>query len=273
MGISTKYQKDYSNTNFDNPRILKRKEERRLLLLKLSVALGGVIVSGLLYFLFYSPYFRINSFEITGLKKIKQENIESILNNYFAKRKYIIFSRKNYWLIDREAIKKEISRFYYFERLDVRRKFPNRLVVDVIEKQPLINWTTKELCFNVDMTGSAIGYCEKEAGLLTVRDLDQKDVEIAQLVIDSEKLMLIIDLHERTKVLLKEKYNPLYYELKDNLITAKSDAAPEIRFNLDLGVGEQVGRLDLIARQPDLRDEFNKLKYIDLRFGDKVYYQ
>jgi len=273
MSISSKYQRDYSATNFDNPRLLKIKEQRRLFLLRVFVAFGGVMAAGVLYFLFYSSHFRINNYEINGLEKIRPENIENILNNYFDKRKFVIFSRRNYWLVDKTALKKEISRFYYFEKLDVKRKFPNRLIITVVEKQALVNWVSGEVCAHVDMTGSVIGFCENDSGRLTIRDLAQVQIEIGKPVLSVEKLQYIVSLHDQVKAVFKEKFSPLYYELDKNILRGKSDGAPDVLFNLDLGIGEQVGRLDLILRQQDVKDNWSKLKYIDLRFGEKVFYK
>jgi len=273
MGISSKYQKDYSNATFDNPRLLKKREDRKLLLIKIFLAMGGALSATLLYFLFYSQFFKINSFEISGLKKIKEENISNIINNYLNRRRFIVFSHGNYWLVDKEALRAEIYKYYYLESLEIKRKFPNKLVLTVTEKQPMINWAVKELCFHVDMTGTAIGYCEGDAGMLTVRSVGEAEVSVGKVVINPEELKEIIDLHEQTTKVLKDHFIPLYYELNGRLITCKLDGGPELRFNLDLGIGEQIGRLDILMRSKDVKDNYQKLKYIDLRFGDKVFYQ
>lgn len=273
MGISSKYQKDYSNVNFENPRLLKKREKHKLFWLRSTVVIGVCLFVSGVVFVFYSGFFRINEYDVSGLNKIKKENIDTIINNYLDKRRLFIFSHRNYWLVDKNELKAEISKYYYFEKLEIKRKLPNHLMVDVSEKQPMINWVSKELCFHVDLTGAAIGYCENDSGLLTIRDLQARDVNIGALVVGPKALAYIVELHQKATNLLRERYKPLYYELNGNVLEAKSDTGPAVRYNMDLDVGEQVGRLDLISQQKDVRDIYPTLKYIDLRFGEKVFYQ
>lgn len=273
MGISSKYQRDYSKASFDNPRILKKRENRKLFLMRLISIISGVVIIALFYFLFYSVFFKVTSYEISGLQKIKQENIDKIINNYLDKRRLLFFSHHNFWLLDKSGLKDEISKYYYFEQLEIKRKLPNQLIINISEKQPMINWVSNELCFHVDLSGNAIGYCENDSGLVTIRDLEQKEVKISSLVASPDTLNYVIDLHQQATSLLKERYKPLYYELNGKLLTARSDSGPEIRYNLDIEIGEQVNRLDLIWRQKDVKENYQKFKYIDLRFGEKVFYQ
>ncbi|KKR07580.1 MAG: hypothetical protein UT32_C0009G0041 [Parcubacteria group bacterium GW2011_GWC2_39_14] len=273
MGISSKYQRDYSNVSFDNPRLLKKRENRKLFLARTISIISGVIIIALFYFIFYSSFFRVTTYEVNGLQKIKQENIDNIINNYLNKRRLLIFSHHNFWLLDKNGLKTEINKYYYFEQLEIKRKLPNRLIINISEKQPMINWVSNELCFHVDLSGNAIGYCENDSGLVTIRDLQQKEVKIGSLVASPETLNYIINLHQQATNILKERYKPLYYELNDKLLTAHSDSGPEIRYNLDIAIGEQVGRLDLVCRQKEVKDNYQNLKYIDLRFGEKVFYQ
>ncbi|KKQ80499.1 MAG: hypothetical protein UT02_C0007G0010 [Parcubacteria group bacterium GW2011_GWC2_38_7] len=273
MGISSKYQKDYSNASFDNPRLLKKREQRKTYLARLIVVVAGIVFVSLIYLLFYASFFTVRNYEINGLQKIKSENIDNILNNYLNKRKLLIFSRRNYWLIDKTALKAEISKYYYFEQLEIKRKLPNKLIVNLVEKQPMVNWFANDLCFQVDLTGSAIGYCENNSGLLSIRTYKLEEVKIGDQVIGASALQYIINLHNQAIGTLGERYTPLYYELSDKLLTAKSDAGPEVRYNLELEIGEQVGRLGLLTQDKEVKDNYQKLKYIDLRFGDKIFYQ
>jgi len=273
MVVSSKYQKDYSNATFDNPRIIKKRQQRQEFLFRLILIVSSVIFLGLLYLFFYSSYFKIQNIEVNGLQKIKRESIDNIVHNFLTKRRFLLFSGRNFWLMKESALKAEMNKYYYFEKLEIDSRLPNGLVITVVERQPLINWVVNDVCFHIDLTGAAIGYCENDSGLFSIRDLSQKQVTIGQSVITADQLANIIKLHQEVKKRLLDRYNPLFYELNNQLFTAKTDTGPEIRYNLSLGVGEQVGRLDLSLKQKDLADNYLNLKYIDLRFGDKVFYQ
>ena len=73
MSISKKYQKDYKNVKFDNPRILRRRENRKKFLIRTILITIAIVFVALVYFILYSPVFEIKDVTVNGLDKIKPE--------------------------------------------------------------------------------------------------------------------------------------------------------------------------------------------------------
>lgn len=273
MGISKKYQKDYSKAKFDNPRIMKKKEDRQRRFRRVSVGLVLFLIIGVLYSIFYSPFFSIKNIEINGLNKINSGNFERIVNDYRSDRQWFILSKNNFWIFDKKELAAQIEKFYAFEDLKIKKKLPNRVIVDVVEKQSAINWLIGDFCYHLDTTGIAIEYCENGDGLITIRDVVVSAVSIGEEAVEAGELDYILQLDSQAKNILKDQYKPLFYERNLNELIVKTENGPEIRFNSNLEAGEQVARLDLLLKDQEVKDNYQSLGYIDLRFGEKVFYK
>ena len=274
MSISKKYQKDYSNSKFDNPRIIQKKERRRHRFKKFFYSLIVVAVLGVLYVLFFSPFFKITNVEINGLEKVHRENLESIIDDYqSSSRRLFIFSKNNFWFSDKLELIDRIEERYAFEELSVKKRFPNKLIINLKEKASAINWMVGNMCYHLDLSGMAIEYCENGQGLISIRDQVAEAVEIGEVVVEAEVLEYIVELDTQARSILKDIYHPLFYEKNMDTLIVKMETGPEIRFNCAIGAGEQVSRLDLLIKDSSVKDSYDGLSYIDLRFGEKVYYK
>jgi len=274
MSISKKYQKDYSNVKFDNPRLVQKKEKRKIRFKKFIISLIVATVVGFLYILFFSPFFSVTKIEINGLDKVHKENLDVIISDYqSSSRRFYMFSKNNFWFFDKHDLISDIKDHYAFEELSVRKRFPSMVIIDLKEKASAINWMVGNMCYHLDLSGMAIEYCENGEGLITIRDQLSASVEIGQLVVDPKVLEYIVELDSQARNILKDQYQPLFYEKSMEALTVKMEVGPEVRFNCNLGAGDQVSRLDLLLKESEFRENYNNLKYIDLRFGEKVYYK
>ncbi|MBU1131944.1 FtsQ-type POTRA domain-containing protein [Patescibacteria group bacterium] len=272
--ISAKYQKDFKNLDFRNPRLQKEQEIRHSRILKVLLAFVFILIGGIIYFIFMSQYFQIKNIEINGLQKIKKENIDKIIDSYRSQRKMIIFSRNNYWLFKPNDLKNKIIEKYWFEELAIKKKFPDKIMIELKEKESAINWLSNDLCYHLDLTGVAIEYCEDNNAFLTIRDMKNKELKIGEPAsVSGEELDNLIKLNFQVQMIAIDKFTPLAYEKTDNSLELKTDDGFSIYFNSNLNFDEQALRLDALLNQPEMKEELSKLKYIDLRFGERIYYK
>jgi len=269
--ISDKYRKDYKNANFENPRLAYKREKRKLKLKKFTSIIAVILIVVFIYLIFFLPYFQIKQIELNGLQKVNKENIQKIIDDYRAERKWLIFSKNNFWVFDKQDLISAISERYYFENFEIKKRWPNKIILNLDEKESAINWTTSNLCFHLDLTGVAIEYCADNQGLIRIKDLDNQMVKIGERAIEKEKLAYALELNQQIKLL--NKVTPQVFEKQGTELNLKTEEGPEIKFNTNLTVSEQVARLALLLDQGELKADFKKVKYIDLRFGEKVYYK
>jgi cell division septal protein FtsQ len=271
--ISDKYKRDYKGLDYSNPRLAREKENRRKISRRILWSAIGLFVVLSFYFIFFSPFFAIQGLDINGLERIKKENITKIIEDYRGERKFFVFSRNNFWLLNSKELKKKILEKYWCEQLDIMKKFPNRLEINLKEKNSAINWLANNQCYHLDLTGLAIEYCEDNKGLLTIRDLLNTPIEIGKTGVAKAELDYLVDMDQQLKLLAENNFKIFYYEKQDNSLTVKTEEPLVLLLNMNLTVEEQLSRLGVILNEPDVKNNLGKLSYIDLRFGEKVYYK
>lgn len=268
--ISRKYQKDYKNLDYQNPRIVRDKKKIKMRLWRVIFSIAIAALFSLIYFLFFSPVFDIKQIEINGLNKVKKQSIDQIVDNYRFARKWFVLPRNNFWLFDCDEIKHDILEKYFFDKLEIKKKLFNQVILNLAEKESTVNWFTGNQCFHIDPTGTAIEYCEESGGLLKIKDMKNGDLVIGKNAIGSDELINIIGINDQLKFISQGKFEILNYEKYDNSLTAKTLEGLLIYFNAARPAGEQTGRLQVLLNQIE---NLNALEYIDLRFGEKIFYK
>lgn len=83
--------------------------------------------------LLYLPYFKIDQVTYFGLKIIKQQEVEDLINNEFLKSKSWI-PKNNYFLVRERKIAEFIKNKYSINSVVVSKNFPNEIQIQIEEK-------------------------------------------------------------------------------------------------------------------------------------------
>jgi cell division protein FtsQ len=97
--------------------------ERKLLIFMVIL----IIVLALISF-FLSPFFKLRDIDIAGLNNMSTSNINDMVSSYI---------KTNIWLIDKQEIKDKISLSNYVESANIKKRYPNSLLIDINERIPL----------------------------------------------------------------------------------------------------------------------------------------
>ncbi|SRR6056297_1627697 len=271
--ISPKYQKDFKNSDYKNPRLLKDKERRKKRITKCILFMAISLLFFAIYGLFMSNYFSINEVQVNGLEKIKPGNVNKIIDQYRQDKFFLIFKRNNYWLFDKNDLKEKIFQYYYFEDFNIKKHWPNKVVIDLTEKDCAITWVSSNICHHLDRTGTVIEYCNQADGSIQINDLTGTPMKIGEKAVSTEELRRILELFNGVENITKNKLKISNVTKKNKNLTFFTGQGMELKFNLNLTVAEQVARLHTILKQEQVKKYLNDLSYIDLRFGEKVYFQ
>jgi cell division protein FtsQ len=271
--ISPKYRKDYRNPDYRNLIIARDKEKIRKRIMRAVVFASLAVILGLGYFLFFSPLFRIKNVEINGLEKIKRENIEQIINGQLEQNKWLIFSRRNFWIFDGKELSNAIFSRYYFEEFKIDKRIPNRVIINLKEKQAIINWLTNNLCLHLDPSALAIEFCETNNGFITIKDTRNQSLKVGEYAVDSAELKRIVKLYDAIKIILADRLKLSQIEKDGDLLNFTAIDGVVIKLNLQLPDEVQISRFNVLMNQNDVKNNLSKLEYIDLRFGEKIYYK
>jgi len=274
MSISLKYQKDYKNADFHNPRLQKEKDTQRKIskiLLKFFIL---IVALGSFYTIFFSPYFRIQEVSFSGVKNFNHDIVADMINQYRDSRKFYIFSRNNYWMFDKDELKNILQEKFWIDYIDMKKIWPNIIVLDVGERESAINWVSGDKCFRLDLTGTAIAPCTDSAAMLTISDKSILPIEIGKRMIEKQELDELIKIDQSMKIIGEGfHFNLANYEKNEKSLELKTADGFSVFFNLAQPADTQIERLELLMKQNDILTNLSKLQYIDLRFGDKLFYK
>lgn len=266
------YSKGYSNSMFNTGKIAsqKRKQKKTIRLVILIFFLIAFLVS--FYFLLFGSYFKINSITITGNKKLKTDDILVFVNNYFEKdKKSAIF-----WMLDTTDLSEKLSVFFDLRDVTISKELPNKLEIKMIEREPgfVLNINNKK------------SYLLDKQGVLIRPILNKKNETLLGLpIVIDYTLQNNIDIHGRglsaidivflykvsnflSKISVNEKF---FVKEGNNNVSVVLDGDKKILFSLSENIDNQIRKLESIFSDSLDIDKYSE--YIDLRFGDKVYYK
>lgn len=282
-----------------NPRInpFKRPEKpkRKLFSLKIKLLLLLALILSWVVLAIYLPYFRINQITYYGLRIIKKEEIDSyIKDNYLNNWKIIPLN--NFFIARTAKIQELLSQKYALNELSVRKKFPHNLEVDLEEKMSSVIYDNGEKYFLLDSEGSALKFLRETGQQMPTSTLSASStfnhkpdymkmknefgdypviydarfipVEEKQNNILSKKI--IITMIEWRNMVEKEGIATIKYFTTDNPtagLTAVTNKGFAILWQPDSDLAVQLVNLKTVLRSEKPNE------YIDLRFGERVYWK
>ena len=254
----------------------------------------------------YLPQFSIQTIDVRGTKELRSDlvraHVESVLHN----GAYSLFSRTNIFLYPRAQLQEEVKG--YFRRIEnvhiARESFlATALIVAVEEREAFARWCLpaevpaqaggsfgldsaeeqSELCYLIDRGGlifAPVG--TTSAGLATAHvfrggfspSISSGQVATSGLLGQTYlpgRFAGIVALLER---LGQTGFTPrsVFTEGEQDFSVALAEGF-ELRATFGADVSRLVRNLELVLSSESLRDKESQLEYVDLRFGNRVYYK
>ena len=264
--------KRYESRRFQNPYFQKPKKHKRTNW-KHILILGVCLTLFVLFF--YIPFLRINSVQIIGTEHIAPESISQIVEQELDKQRFLLFPANNRWLINKEKIQEKLYEHFVFDSIDLQIK-GRAFNVTVKERVSTLVWQTTERTFYVDLTGTIIREIpESDVELVynypIFKDQLNEHIAIGQTVLSETMVQGAINfdyLSEQINIKIKS-FRVEDYET--GWLAAESEDDYWILFDPNNEIESQVNNLEIVLRESISNP--NLVQYIDLRFGDYVYYK
>jgi len=255
-----------------------KKLKRKKIFLKIIIffLLFLILTAGIILSL-YIPKLRIQKIAVEGAEIL---NIDKIISNIFNSlngRHFFLIPKNNILVASKKEISKNIlNSFPRIRDVSLGKDFPSGLSVKIKERQStalLCRGENKNECAYIDENGFVFEKAPYFSGEIFLKFFDERDV--GNSISDRQ-------------LLSEEQFNGLIdfknYLLKENIkiinINLKKDGIYELRTSEDWII--------LLNERNDFRiafenfktafdslikEEQNNLEYIDLRFGNKVFYK
>ena len=289
----------------NSPRLseLKRHRRRSFLNKILFFLLGVLIIFIFLAYISRLNNLNINNIEVTGNQVIDTNAIKEVVTQETTGKYFWLFPKTNIFIYPENVIKNELQdKFKRLEDINLSIKNDRTLVVSVAERKALYTWcgaippvaavTGNSLnCYFVDENGYIFDQAPYFSGNVYFKLYGLPDSVSPSLSEETFNPSGFYFSQQNFKQLVSFKDILINLGLKPTSLYVTSDGEvevflssvnssvmqPEIMFNLSDDYEKVAENLEAALTTDPLKTEFankySSLLYIDLRFGNKVYYK
>ncbi len=272
--------KKYSNPFFKKKRKNKIFNEYSNLFykIKISIIIFIFILIVSTCFLIYSSYFNIKNIEINGKGNIDNKIIKELVWKQTKNNLLIFVPQKNIFLFNKNKISLKLAEKYSFDLLKIKKRLPDILIIEYNEKKYSFIWKEKEKYYYADLDGKIITDANYEEIALKnypiIINNTDKTINNKQLPIEKKDINFIINLYSKNKKLEKNGIIIKKYIIDNEMYTIKAviETGTKIFFNTRNDIDSQVDKINIIKNKMTQTD-FNLKEYIDVRYGNSVYFK
>jgi len=214
--------------------------------------------------------------EIQGNQFISEQEMQDLVSKFGAKKRLFILPQTNLLFFNIKGLANQINKNYFLDKLMIEKYYPRTLQIQVEEKITAIAWSREQACYNLDFTGLVIGFCNEQASekILKVRDLrGAEEYNVGDVIISAQDLKYFLDLNQglEQNLELPVKCFEMSEMAGETKVLLKQGT--EILLSQQMGAQEVLAKLFVLLEQEIALEELDQVSYIDMRFGDKVFYQ
>lgn len=220
---------------------------------------------GLVYLFLFSPVFEIRQIKTQGCNFLDCSQLERGIER---QSKFLFFKTDNIFLFNRkEAQKILLQSFLAIEKVTIKRKLPDKFLIEITERKPKAAFCFESGCFLVDKTGFAFRMSDDSLGLASI--CSGREAQLGKTLVSTPVLNVILEIEQElsNKTALKTK---CYHILEDKIEVTLRDYNFSLYFSKDKDISLQIADLELLLEDQFSEEEFGNLEYIDLRF-DKIF--
>jgi cell division septal protein FtsQ len=180
------------------------------------------------------------------------------------------------FLFDKQAAIKRILVGFNFSSLEITKKIPGTLEVKVNERPLAFIFQQGNDLFYSSQDGYlikevAVTAADKAKYLLLENQSDSSLLGTDNKIgLAADYLSFILELHSRLTAYPDLPLEKFVITNELNTIGVKFLNGPMVYFNTSLPALDQINRL-LLVKKGKIKDNFSKVNYIDLRYGDRIF--
>ncbi|MEK7631104.1 MAG: FtsQ-type POTRA domain-containing protein [Patescibacteria group bacterium] len=255
----------------------KRRQRARTRRLTITVITSAVCLVGTGAYL-ASSRFHIVDISLEGVVRASREDVDLYLAEWLTQKKWGILPVRSYWMLSRGDLASGLaSAFPTIEHANVTTNFPHALKVSVKE---YAGWgvlcrTNEEGCFWIDRAGVAFEPAPAGfSGAIVPKITDERErtVTLREQQLSGEMMRLITFFNEKAPSDTRIQSVEFTIARTDETIRVKTRAGWEL---LVLGKAdpEYIWKNLETALAGEIKGGIGRLEYIDLRFGNKIFYK
>lgn len=241
---------------------------------------GTVMVLVVLYTLYFSSLFEVDTIEVQGdLQEISEHEARGIASEMLS-RKILWFSTASIFSVPLHSLEQELeNRYPALLSVKVQRHLPRKLSILLRERESVVLWCQGEQhkeCVVLDRTGKAFRVSrEEDATMLFLTGNDSAtEALIGDSIVPSEKLSRILQATEETERIFRALAPGVSIR---RIITGESRIEQvttegwSVVMDLSGNISWQATKLVAVLEDHVKQERRPQLEYIDLQFGSQAY--
>lgn len=274
-------EKKYQNPFFQNKKSSFKKIDLKhfFALIKSRLTIIGISIIIILgvYLFFFSSLFEIKKTNLSGLSRIEEKEILNLINIQKEKNFLLLFKQKNLLILNKDQLAENFEKKYEFAKIEIEKKFPNTLNIKIQEKSLALIWLEEGIYYNTDIDGRIISEVSpldiSKDIYPIIENKTEQNIENYQINFDKQKIDYALDLFSEFIIDVPDiKLEKIIFDKDIDAIKIRVAGGPEIYFNLQEDLNKQINKLITIKNEI-LKNDFYQKTYIDLRYGERVYYR
>jgi len=257
-----------------------RRRKKRLILATITVVLIGAIAFAISY-VSYLPRFSIATIDVVGTQTVPADFVKTYVESELFTAHHPYLSPYNIFLYHRVGLQNEIVG--YFPRIKsaaISRDslLSTHLTVTITEREPFARWcNTLSDCFEMDPSGYIFAQAPESTS--TVAYTTNYVFFGAVSTSSSPITQTFVGAHVPGIVALLKSLETAGFKPTGATVIGGQDFTVHLvdGFDIKASFGEDssglVSNLKLILNSDSLNGKESDLEYVDLRFGDRVYYK
>jgi hypothetical protein len=265
-----KIKKDYKRRQFVNPYFENKREKSG----GFNTPLYLKIIAGvfLIYVIIYSDLFKIKTIEVNGTDMIGQEELRQKVDEEISSWRWYLLPQKNLLFISKKGLSESINNEYKLKKLEIDRGW-RKLTINIEEKINYLIIYNNEKFFFADEEGSITTELSQEQAMsywdkFPILNI-YKEINTGDRVTSAKMVEFILEFNTKIKYIGIEFHG--YETNGESEITLVSKTGWRAHFDIYSDINLSIENMQLVLNEKI--DDETKLEYIDLRFGNKVFYK
>ena len=264
------WQGGHQSAKYHNP--FKIRPEKRFWSL---YAIGTLLVAiFLFYLLILHPFWAVKTIYVHGNYSVEQDELRTLISGYLNQP--TLFSRRHIFFFKNSELANLLQEKYSLDQINVKKKFKPRSIDVAIEGKSFIGyWVSRGVLFKLDKTGRTIDTVstdEADKSAVRIIDLDSQLASLNGQALPSEIVEFIGQFYKNFGI---ERYAPKFWEVSQ--VTKQLSLVTKDNYRVYFDSQQPLqGQLDILGRILDYaipEADKTRVDYIDLRFGERVYYK
>jgi cell division septal protein FtsQ len=234
-----------------------------------------VLFIGVLVYLSTLPKFQITTVEVNDLQFVSKDEVNNVIQKELNKKILWLIPRSNIFLFSSKKIEREIMQNPAFISVKINKDFFNTISIIITEQEKHALYCTNEsntLCYFVNPEGMLYSQTQSISDSEILIYVLDKELQNKDFIINTETYKHISNFIKSVKQLDIQIQKMFIFS--DGVIEFETNTQTRIRTSIfDNFENNFISFVALFEQNILQKDKMFEIQYIDLRFGNKVFYK